>query len=250
MALDLDASEIHIWSCSLEVSPEEVGGQAAILSPDELERAQRFRFERDRRRFIVGRSVLRHILGRYLRERPEHLTFSYGTHGKPCLARGQTVPPLFFNASHSDDVAVYAIAAVDLLGIDVERIRAISDLDSIADRFFSPREQTALARLQGDAKTEAFFHCWTRKEAILKAVGAGLSLPLDTLDVPVAPEALPSVLALPRTVADTADWSLHDVCPPTGYVGAVALPGEGWRVVRTRYVPDPPTARSESAARR
>jgi 4'-phosphopantetheinyl transferase len=249
MACELGGSEVHVWSCSLDSAPEDVGAQAAILSPDELERAGRFRFERDRRRFIAGRSVLRRLLGRYLRERPERLTFSYGPHGKPSLNRAHDARPLFFNASHSDDLAVYAIAPVDLLGVDVERIRAMTDLESIAARFFSPREQAALAGLQGDARTEAFFHCWTRKEAILKAVGAGLSVPLDALDVPVAHDALPCVVELPRSVADVLDWSLHNVHPPAGYVGAVAMPGEGWRIIRARYLPESPPDRSAPASR-
>jgi len=108
----------------------------------------------------------------------------------------------------------------------------MADVESIARRFFSPREQAALAGLQGNAKTEAFFRCWTRKEAILKAVGAGLSLPLESVDVPIASDALPCLVQLPHTVTDTRDWSLHDARTPADYIGAGALPGDGWQIVR------------------
>ena len=227
----LGASDVHIWSCSLERAPEEVAARAAVLAPDERERAGRFRFDRDRRRFVIGRSVLREILGEYLGEPAERLTFSYDEHGKPRFERASGGPPLFFNASHSHDVALYAIAPVDRVGIDVERVRAMADLESIARRLFSHREQSALAGMQGNARTEAFFHCWTRKEAIVKAIGASLSLHLGSLDVPIASDALPCLVRLPHTVSHIPDWSLHEVRPPAEYVGAVALPGDGWRVV-------------------
>jgi len=234
IAAAIDASDVHIWSRSLDAAPEEVAAHASILSPDERARANRFRFDDDRRRFVIGRSVLRQILGDYLCLPADRLTFSYDDYGKPRLERAAGGPPLFFNASHSHDLALYAIAPVDGVGIDVERVRAMTDVESIARRFFAPREQSALAALQGDAKTEAFFRCWTRKEAILKAVGAGFSLPLNSVDVPIASDTLPCVVRLPHAISDIHDWSLHDARPPADYVGAVALPGDGWHVV---YLP-------------
>ena len=215
MAAAPGASEVHIWSCSLERAAEEVAARASDLSSDERDRAGRFRFEDDRRRFIVARSVLRERLADYLGERADRLTFSYDAHGKPRLARAAGDPPLFFNASHSHEVALYAIAPVDRIGIDVEHVRPMTDLDAIARRFFSAPEQSALAALDGEARTAAFFRCWTRKEALLKALGGGVTLlPLDRVDV--------------------SDWSLHDLRAPEGYAAAVALPRGGWRIV---YLP-------------
>ena len=175
--------------------------------------------------------MLRQILGDYVCQRADRLTFSYDDHGKPRLERVAGGPPLFFNASHSHDLALFAIAPVDGVGVDVERVRAMTDLESIAHQFFSPREQSALDALQGDARTRAFFHCWTRKEAILKGVGTGLSLPFESVDVPIASDALPCLVQLPDTLSNVRDWSLHDVRPPANYVGAVALPGDGWHIV-------------------
>ena len=141
---------------------------------------------------------------------------------------------MFFNVSHSQDLAVYALCLDAELGVDVERLRAIANVKSIAEEFFSPQENAVLARMK--ATTEAFFHCWTRKEALLKAVGAGLSATRCSFTVPVRPDALPCILRLPSAFGASDRWSLHELQPSEGYVGAVAISGEEWQVAAGRYV--------------
>src|SRR5262249_12645966 len=149
----------------------------------EEQRMRRFRFDEDRRRYLLGRGLLRLLLGHYLELTPDLLRFDYTPFGRPHLAAGLAPQLLEFNVSHSGELILIAVAAGRSLGIDVEQIRADVEVKAIAARFFSPSEQEALGRLAEGQQVEAFFDCWTRKEAYIKAKGDGLSLPLDQFDV-------------------------------------------------------------------
>ena len=192
----------------------------ATLSADERARADRFVFDEHRHRFIVARAMLRDVLGRYLQVQPADVRFYYGPHGRPELTG---VPSsLRFNLSHSRDLALLAVADRIDVGIDVEAIRADFATLEIAARFFSRHEIAALQRLDAEgAQVDAFFSCWTRKEAYIKARGVGLSLGLDTFDVTLEPGAPAELLATRHDDDDAALWSMAAIAAGVGYAAAV-----------------------------
>jgi 4'-phosphopantetheinyl transferase len=177
--------EIQLWQVSLLVTPAEEQRYALLLSADETKRAQRFHFARHARRYTVARAVLRMILSRYLNIAPNLIEFSYSEHGKPAVA----ATALQFNVSHSDEMAVYAFTRVADIGVDIEKVEPHFK-DDLAQRFFSPGEYDALAALTGDAQVHAFYRVWSRKEALLKALGMGLHLPLASFSVSLAEQEL------------------------------------------------------------
>ena len=159
----------------------------AFLDERELARAGRFRFERDRKRFAFFRAAIRLILGRYVGRPPRELRFAYSPEGKPSLAGRPADDFLEFNLAHSEDVALLAVGRGRRIGVDLERIRDERDTDEIAERFFSRDEVRALRALAPDQRRKAFFSCWTRKEAYVKARGDGLSMPLSSFSMSLAP---------------------------------------------------------------
>ena len=168
----LTSTVVHVWAVRLDSPPAHIDALYATLSADERERSSRFHFDRDRRRYICARGVLRQLFSRYLDAAAEEFTFSYGPSGKPSLG-GRFRGALTFNVSHSDDLALIAIGRDIELGVDVEAVRALDDADGIASRFFAPGENERLRSLPDGIRTGAFFACWTRKEAYLKALGSG-----------------------------------------------------------------------------
>jgi 4'-phosphopantetheinyl transferase len=215
--------EVHIWRAALDVLPSHVENLRTILSNDERERAARFHFERDRSRFIVGRAFLRILIGRYLQKMPSEIQLSYGANGKPFVA-GQEEARFSFNLSHSGCLALYAVTRGREIGVDLERISALMNMEAIAERFFSAQEVAALKELSPDRRQKAFFTCWTRKEAYVKARGEGLSIPLDAFSVSLRPEDLPS-LKVQGDPKESSRWSLLAIDPDPDYVGAVAVEG-------------------------
>jgi 4'-phosphopantetheinyl transferase len=199
-----------------------------LLSSDEIARAERFHFARDRTSFITARGLLRTLLGRYLSLPPGQVRFQYYPHGKPALDPDIANADLRFNLAHSHGLAVYAFGRGRELGVDVEQIRPEMAKERIAERFFSPVEVAALQALPLAVREEAFFLCWTRKEAYLKATGRGLSLRLDVFDVSVAPDAPAALLAARHDPHEVDHWTLHTLRPAPGYVGALAVEGHGW----------------------
>jgi 4'-phosphopantetheinyl transferase len=200
------------------------------LTADERQRAERFLFEKDRTHFVVARGLLRVLLGRYLRQDSPHLRFTYGPHGKPALATDTDRMSLCFNVSHSHGLALYAITRGREVGVDVERIRPEIAQEKIAERFFSPREVTVLRALPTPLQAPAFFACWTRKEAYIKAKGDGLTLPLDQFDVSLAPGEPAALLHTAWDPQEAAGWALQDLAPASGYRAAVAVAGHAWRL--------------------
>lgn len=229
----LPADDVHVWRVALGLDDGAVGPLAARLADDERARAERFKFPRHRRRYVVARARLREILGRYLDVPPEHLAFRYGAHGKPALdaeAVGR-VPDLAFNLSHTGDVAVVALARGRAVGVDVEAVRALPDADAIAARFFSAAEVEVYRALPEPDRPAAFFACWTRKEAFVKAVGDGLTYGLDAFDAAVRPEDGPALLRVRGADARAAGWDARDVPAGPGLAAAVAASRPGWRLV-------------------
>jgi 4'-phosphopantetheinyl transferase len=223
--------EVHVWRAGLARPAREVAGHLAVLSPEERRRAESFYFERDRTHFIVARGVLRRILGLYQNCRPEEVGFEYGPQGKPSLRPGtQGAPALRFNVSHSRELAVYACAIDRDLGIDVEYMREDFASEEIARRFFSAREVTALRSLPHTERTHAFFNCWTRKEAYIKATGKGLSQPLDSFAVSLAPGTPPALYWVEGDTSEAGRWSFRDLKADEGYAAVVAAEGTGWEL--------------------
>jgi 4'-phosphopantetheinyl transferase len=227
--LTLGATDVHVWRASLEQAPAVVASLRRLLSPDEQARADRFHFEKDRRHFIVARSCLRKLLGRYLAIPPAELRFGYADHGKPHLAP-EIAPPLKFNLAHSGGLALYAFTYIGEIGIDLEHIRPDFTGEDTARRFFSTTEVACLSKLAESSRHEAFFNCWTRKEAFIKAKGIGLSLPLDQFDVTVAPAEPAALLRTRWDESEAARWSLKAIDIGPAYVGAVAVGGHNWQL--------------------
>ena len=225
--LILADNEVHVWRAQLELPLSQVQRLRGILTDDEVDRANRFSFEIDRRRFIAARGALRSVLSRYITIDPSHLRFYYNPYGKPFLAPEFSSYVINFNLSHSSSMAVYAITRNMEIGVDVERIRSDFEYEEIAKRFFSVNEVAVLRTIPAEKKLEAFYNCWTRKEAYIKARGKGLSLPLDSFDVSFAPCEPPMLLITKDEPQERSLWTLLDLKPGPGYMGALAVKGIG-----------------------
>lgn len=232
--LALSHDQVHIWRAALDVPASHLHDLGRLLCEDEVCRASRFRFERDRRRFVAARGTLRILLGRYLALDPAEVRFQYGAYGKPSLAAHTSAVDLRFNVTHSEDLALYAFACGREVGVDLERIRPVPEMEQIAEGFFSARERAALKSLEPGQRLDAFYACWTRKEAYIKARGEGLALPLDRFDVSLAPGEPARLLDVRRLNShrrQTTDrrelerWSLHALAPAPGYAAALAIEG-------------------------
>lgn len=226
----LGCDEVHVWRATLDQTPSQIQSFLHNLAADEQARAERFYCERDREHFIVARGVLRAILGGYLNRSPECLSFCYSSHGKPALAGESDRDAIRFSVSHSHGVALYAVTRGREVGIDLERIRFDLAVAEIAERFFSRREVAMLRALPTEVQRQAFFRCWTCKEAYIKARGEGLSLPLDQFDVSLATGEPAAVLGTQRDPSEASRWSLQELTPAPGYVAALAVEGHGWRL--------------------
>lgn len=226
--LRLRADEVHVWRVWLDRDEAALEEFLATLSEDERGRALRFRFERDRARFIVARGQLREILGRYLSLPPSEIKFAHNEYGKPSLAGD--VGGLRFNLAHSGGAALYAFALGREVGVDVEHWREDFASMEVAGRFFSRAEVAALGSLPSELQTQAFFNCWTRKEAYIKALGEGLSHPLDCFTVSLAPGETARLLATDGDPAEASAWSVFDLKPFEDCSAAVAVRGAAPRL--------------------
>jgi len=225
--LSLD-DEVHVWRAWLDAPTSQVESHLQTLSADERARADRFCFQRDRMQFIVARGLLRNILGRYLGLAPDQLCFANTLHEKPALPETAGALALRFNVSHSHCAALIAVTHDREIGVDIERIRVVAADIEIARRYFSPGELAVLEALPQDLRTEAFFRCWTRKEAYIKARGGGLSIPLDQFDVSLALGESAVRLQTKADPQEAARWSLRDLDPGPGYAAALAVEGHAW----------------------
>jgi 4'-phosphopantetheinyl transferase len=218
------SASVDIWTWSLDAAPDETNRLLAHLAMDERARAARFFAPRDAARFAVGRGRLREILATYVGLPPAALRFEYGEHGKPALGGAGRAPP-FFNLSHSHGLAVLGVCHDAQIGLDIEAVRPIKE--DIADQFFSAGERQALSRLADSDQQAGFFRCWTRKEAFIKCVGHGLSLPLDSFEVELRPDATPRLLWWHDHPTAPEEWTVSHLEPRAGWVGAVAARTSG-----------------------
>ena len=227
--LSLSENQVHVWRVFLNAAQEVRDRLEAVLSEEERRRASQFYFERDRHRWIIARGTLRMLLSHYLHLPPEKLLFAYNEYGKPALAPSHE-SRLEFNLSHSRDVALYALTHGRQVGVDVEYMKDDIAYDELAQVSFSPNEQALLRSLPLEAKRKAFFNCWTRKEAYIKARGLGLSLPLHLFDVSLLPSEPIALLASREDPGEVKRWTFQNLYPGTGYAAALAVEGSGWQL--------------------
>ncbi|MBE9007235.1 4'-phosphopantetheinyl transferase superfamily protein [Fortiea sp. LEGE XX443] len=220
--LTLLPDEVHVWRIDLDVVESQLQTLVATLSSDELARANRFRFQEHRQRFIAGRGSLRNILSSYLNIEPQQVMFDYEPRGKPMLGDTLANSGLLFNLSHSQDLALCAVNYKHKIGIDLECMRSLSDLEALAQRFFLPREYDMVRSLPPDQQQQVFFRYWTCKEAYLKATGDGISQ-LEQVEISLTPTQ-------PAKLLTSEDWSLLELTPADNYCAAVAVAGSGWNL--------------------
>ncbi|MCG2787139.1 MAG: 4'-phosphopantetheinyl transferase superfamily protein, partial [Anaerolineae bacterium] len=217
----LTDSDIHIWVASLEMAHQEIDEPFTLLAPDEKARAERFYFERDRNRFIAGRCILRMIIGGYLGMDPSKIEFAYREVGKPVLKSQLQGKPLEFNLSHSNELALYIFSRNHEVGIDVEYIRSMPDTDDFAEKFFSARETELINSLRGEEKYAAFFKLWTCKEALLKANGSGLTMPLSRMEIFLDADGAAALSSIGGSTEQALRWHLEAFNPAQGYQAAL-----------------------------
>ncbi len=229
-----EGREVHVFAFPLAQYPSVLEACRAVLSPEELTLAARFRFERDQTGYAVGRGVTRLVLGRMLGMHPAELVLAYGPLGKPYLAPGKHPAYWHFNLSHSHGLALLAVTRLGEVGVDVEQVRPIREMLGIARRFFSECEQAALAALPEVEVPVGFFNLWTRKEAWLKATGTGIGGGLEGVEVSLAPGEPARLLSLFGDPVAAQEWSLQALAPAAGFPAAVAVRApavevHGWR---------------------
>ncbi|HMP81134.1 MAG TPA: 4'-phosphopantetheinyl transferase superfamily protein [Verrucomicrobiota bacterium] len=216
------ADVVHVWCIDLDLPQARVDGLFQTLSPDERDRAGRFKFASGRNHYIVGRAMLRRLLGGALSLDPAALKFSYGPHGKPELA-GTAAGLLRFNLSHSSGLALIAVTSGCPVGVDIEHTRPAKLASEIAARFFTQRESNALGQLSEASRAEAFLRLWTRKEAWLKATGGALVESIRRVEISVHPGEPARVLEVEGRPGEAAAWTLTDLQPADGFIGALAV---------------------------
>lgn len=226
------SSEVVYAFVSLEGEPS--GRDESLLDDDERVRAGRFVHRSDARRFVLAHAALRLFLASSIGVDPRAVRYENGEHGKPRLVPQLVPAPAEFNLSHSGEIALMAITRAGALGVDVERERELPDALIIAEKYFSVVEGAALRGMPEIERPGAFFRCWTRKEAVIKADGGGLGVPLDSFDVDLAPGSLSALKAFRHRPTGEGEWSLRDLTAPAGYAaaGAIRVPVSGptqWR---------------------
>jgi len=217
---ELGPGVVHLWQRRLDARAEELSACYGLLSSEEQDRARRFLVERARNEFVVTRGTLRSLLARYLGSTPQEVHFRYAVRGKPALEGGSD---LSFNVSHTDGLALMAFVKRRAIGVDVENLDRKIEAERLAERFFSERERQALRPLRGDELQAAFFRCWTRKEAYIKAKGDGLSLPLHQFDVSIAEGDRDALLETRPDPAEGGQWTVCDVRLDPRFAAAVTV---------------------------
>jgi 4'-phosphopantetheinyl transferase len=232
-SFDLSDSRIEVWCVETATAASVIRQLETVLSAEETERAARFQFERHRNAFVVSRGALRVLLSRYTRGSVADIVFAYGSKGKPFLPDSG----VDFNVSHTEGVALLAFAQDCALGVDVEHMRPVDDMMQIAKRFFSRGEAEELAALPEEQRETAFFRCWTRKEAYIKAVGDGLSMPLSAFRVSFKEGDPVRWINVGNETSAQSDWTLYNLDVPSAYAAAIAHRGEYKKVVLLARLP-------------
>lgn len=216
---------MHVWYVALPQPPDVIAQLAAILSDEEHRRADRFQFNHLRESFIVARGTLRLLLAQYVQLEPREIHFEYTPAGKPFLSRQSNIPDISFNVSHSNGLVLYAVARNRQVGIDVEYVRHIPDFKNISATTFSAFENNELQTIDDPQKMLAFFYCWTRKEAFIKAIGDGMSFPLDQFDVSLRPDEPARLLRVFGSEEKAGGWSMFSWQPTAESVAALVVEG-------------------------
>ncbi len=217
------ADEVHVWLANLDLNDHVFDDLIRSLSPDEGRRADRYVYQKDRRDYISSRGILRNILGRYMHCEAADVTIDYSFDGKPTLGLSMQSAGLEFNLSHSSGYLAVAVTQGVKVGVDIERMRTIPDMDLIATHSFSQYEQNELSLLPSEEKSSGFFRCWTRKEAYLKATGNGLSIPLDSFDVSLEPDNPIRMRSNRFDPNEVSRWSFFTFIPNQGFIGALVI---------------------------
>jgi 4'-phosphopantetheinyl transferase len=220
---ELGADDAHVWRVSLDQPTDMLAKLAPLLSHDEYQRSMRYYRPIDRDRFIVGRGILRKIISAYLALPPGQLRFTYNAHGKPAVSDDQNDRALNFNLSHSAGLIVYAVTRGRNVGIDIEYICEDFASLEIAEHFFSRDEFEALKAVAGDQRAKAFFNCWSRKESYIKAIGTGVSYPLDGFTVSLTPDVTPALLKVDADTAEASRWNMYELDVGEGYAAALIV---------------------------
>jgi 4'-phosphopantetheinyl transferase len=226
----LGQDDVHVRIASLDCRQSQRSFFESILAADEINRANRFYFQKDRERFIAGRGLLRVILSSYVGVPPDEIIFTYGSQGKPELRRQGGRPVIQFNLAHSHGTAIYAITQDRPVGIDIESVKYEFPVESVAERFFSEAEVAALRSLPEQVQTIAFFKCWTRKEAFIKALGHGLSFPLSDFDVSLMPGQPARLLHVRGASEEASRWCMEDIESVPNCAAAIVISGPQCRM--------------------
>jgi 4'-phosphopantetheinyl transferase len=221
-SLTLSDEEAQVWRADLDLNESVQNSFLKLLSPDEKIRAQKFRFAKDSRNFIAARGILRSLIGKYLEIRPADISFQYSKFGKPSLADKYS---LQFNISHSQNIALFAFTKKLNIGVDVEFVNPDIEAKDIAANFFSKNEIMNLLALPEHEQPLGFFNCWTRKEAFIKAVGEGLSFPLDKFEVSLEPNRPAKLLATHWDPKAVSKWTMYSMSPGANFVGSLVIEG-------------------------
>ena len=238
--VDLPGDAVHVWSIGLGLDEDVLNGLRTSLSSDEVERADRFHFPRDSRRYAASRGALRWLLYRYTGVPASEIVFTYGAQGKPTLAEScrsaaESHADIQFNVSHAADRALIALVSDSDIGVDVEAARHGIDPAAIAHGYFAPAESKQLLALEPDLQRAAFFRCWTRKEAFIKAVGQGVSFGLHRFEVTLRPDDPPRLVQIDGDGRAASEWTLRDLPTGPGFSAAVAYRGDPRRLSGFRF---------------
>lgn len=237
LPVEIHPGEVHVWAWTFTGPADPSKADLDLLDDQERRRTARYYFAPDQVRFSVCHANMRRILGSYLGKPPESLVYREAEGGKPELVPEASDPPLRFNLSHSKSVALLAVTLSSEVGVDVEDVRPIER--DVAKRFFSPTEIASMAPLDGEERLDAFYRCWTRKEAILKVEGQGLRIPLDSFDVSVRAEEPAALLDARPGAKLTAYWHLHHLAPANGSMGALAVRDAAAQITTSSFQVDP-----------
>jgi 4'-phosphopantetheinyl transferase len=233
--LSLGEKDVHVWRSNLDLPTARLQVLEQLLSREEKMKAERFYRDRDRRRYAAAHGILKSIIALYLGMEASWVRFQYGRNGKPVLVNEFANTGICFNISHSEGIALFALSRGRQIGVDIETVREIPEISQIASHFFSTRENEALNRIPKGKRLQAFFRCWTVKEAFIKAIGEGLRFPLDSFSVSIDPDEPAELFEVGGDTNEASRWAVETLLPEYGASGAVVVRGKKLRVRRIEW---------------